>query len=410
MKAERPQGLYPGYAVGAVSTLALVLTAPGQTMLVSLLNLPLRKTFAIDPLWLNTSYTVATVLASLPLVAMGKLIDRYGPRRMFVVVAIAFGCGCVFMSLVAHVAMLVVAFFLLRFLGQGSLTLVSSHALAMWFHRRLGTVSGFRSVALFVAWVPLPSLTLAMFDVFGWRTTWALYGVFVAATVSIASWLFVRDRPEDLGLEMDGGATFDTPPEPEVGLTLTEAMQTRAYWILAFTTTLPPMIGTAMIFDIQPLLAARNVDAQSAAYAVSAWSLTMALMALPSGRLVDKFAPGPIIASGMMAIIGSCLVLLWATSMLTAIAGMCTYAVGQSLVASAIGTTTARYFGRRHHGAIRSSLSRVGVIATGLGPLLFGLSQHFTGAYDVALIGFAALCLPASAASLLLVRPASANS
>ncbi len=97
--------------------------------------------------------------------------------------------------------------------------------------------------------------------------------------------------------------------------------------------------------------------------------------------------------------------LLLARSAVAAGVGLGIYAIGQSLVASAIGTTTARYFGRAHHGAIRSPLGRIGVIATGAGPLIFGLSQRFTGAYSAALVGFAAICLPSLVGSFWLVQP-----
>jgi MFS family permease len=401
--SPRPPKLNPGYGVALASTVAVVLTAPGQTMLVSLLNVPLRETFAIEPLWLNAAYTVATVLASLPLVWMGKQVDRHGPRRMLVVIACAFGLACAFMASVRHVAMVVVGFFLLRFLGQGSLALASSHALAMWFHRRLGTISGFRMVALFLAWAPLPSLTLYLFGRVGWRMTWALYGLVVALTVSALSLWLVRDRPEDMGLGLDGDAPSEASDEP--GLSLHDAIRTRAYWLLAAGAAMPPMIGTAILFDIQPMLGARGIGADDAAHAVSAWSLTMAVLALPTGRLVDRHRPGPIIAAGLLAMTASCGLLVLMASSATAIAAMVTYALGQSLVASTVGATAARYFGRRFHGAIRSSLSRLGVIATGLGPLALGASVATTGGYVAGLVGFAVLCLPAMVAALWLRPP-----
>lgn len=393
---------YPGYTVAAVSTVALVLTAPGQTLLVSLLNVPLRETFDIAPVWLNASYTVATIAASLPLVWMGSLVDRFGPRRMLVAISLCFGGACLFTASVANVAMVVVAFFLLRFLGQGSLSMVSSHALAMWFHRRLGTLIGFRSVALFAAWAPLPALTLAMFEAVGWRITWAIYGVVIAAVVSLASWLFVTDRPEHLGLQLDG----DTgPPIEEPGYSLREAVRTRAYWFLAASTALSPMISTAVVFDIQPMLGARGIDAGGAALAVSAWSATMAIVALPAGWLVDRATPGPVIAAGLAAIAAACLLLIGTGRAVVAVAALSTLALGNSLIMAATGATAARYFGRAYHGAIRSSFGRIGVIATGLGPLAFGLSQRLTDGYDAALIGFAASCAPALIASLWLKPP-----
>ncbi len=392
---------FPGYKVAVVSTVAVVLTAPGQTMLVSLLNVPLKDAFGIAPLTLNTAYTVATVLASLPLVWVGRLTDRLGPRRMLALVALAFGGACLFTSLIAHSAMVFVAFFLLRFLGQGSLALVAHHALAMWFHRRLGTISGLRSVALFVAWAPLPALTLWLITAVGWRQTWALFGAVVALCVGMLS-LWIHNKPEDLGLALDDDAEA---PVSERGYTLPEARRTRAYWLLVVAAALPPMIGTAIIFDIQPLLVPRGISASAAAQAVSAWSLTMAVMALPSGRLVDRVSPSRVLAAGGLFVGASCVALVEAGSTATAMGAMALYAVGQSLVGATVGTSAARFFGRAHHGAIRSSLSRIGVIATGLGPLSFGLSLRLTAGYSTALVVFAVMSGASALLSLGLKAP-----
>ncbi len=403
------QRWFPGYNVAAVSTLALVMTAPGQTLLVSLLNVPLRQEFNIEPFLLNGSYTAATVLASLPLVWVGRLTDRYGPRKMLVLVSLAFGLACWFTSAISHVAMVFAAFFLLRFLGQGSLALVGHHALAMWFHRRLGTLSGIRSVVLFAAWAPLPALTVYLLGRWGWRATWMLFGVVVAALVSLMAWLFVRDRPEDLGLAMDGDTVEQVAhsgdDEPGWGLSLSQARGTRAYWLLVAAAVLPPMIGTAILFDIQSLLGAHNIDPAGAARAVSVWSGSMALLAIPVGRLIDRVSARWLILLGTIAMVGSCFIFGVVSSERMAMAAMATYALGQSLVGATLATASARFFGRRHHGAIRSSLSRVAVIATGLGPLVFGASQRLTGGYQAALALFAALCLPMAVASLWLKAP-----
>src|SRR5690606_9980577 len=70
------------------------------------------------------------------------------------------------------------------------------------------------------------------------------------------------------------------------------------------------------------------------------------------------------------------------------------FGVGQSLVMASGTAAVARYFGRAHHGAIRGSVTRVGVFGTGLGPLATGLSAELTGGYFLALAFFAAICLP----------------
>lgn len=399
------QGFAPGYLVAGVSTLGLILTAPAQTMLVSLLNVPLRETFAVQATALNGSYAAATILASLPLVYVGGWTDRLGPRRMLMVVALAFGGACAFTASLSHAMAIPVAFFLLRFLGQGSLALVSSHLLAMWFHRRLGTIQGVRQVALFAAWAGLPALTSLAIAELGWRTTWAIFAALVPAILLPLAFWVVRDSPEELGLTLDGEPPAPDGERHEAGHTLAQAWRTRAFWVLMCANALAPMIGTAMLFDMQPLLAARAVPISLAPTVVGAWSAAMATLALPTGWLVDRLPPGPLLTGGLALLAGSCLAWLLPGGVGVAIAAMVCFAAGQLLSASLVATATARFYGRAHHGEIRSSLTRVGVIATGCGPLVFGLAQDHLGGFDIALLGFAAICLPVAIAALWLRAP-----
>src|SRR5690606_41658216 len=134
----------------------------------------------------------------------------------------------------------------------------------------------------------LPALTLWLIEAFGWRSTWALFGVLLSSSLVVLTWRFVRDRPEDIGLSVDG-QTPSTREEP--GLVLRDAVRTPSYWILVAAGVLPTMIGTAILFDILPLLRGRGVSEQAAAGAAGAWSCPMAEMALAGGRMDDRCAP-----------------------------------------------------------------------------------------------------------------------
>ncbi|TVS06446.1 MAG: MFS transporter [Phycisphaerales bacterium] len=419
--------IFPGYTVAAASTVAFIATAPGQTMLVSQLNLPLREAFGIDELTLNASYTIATVLASFPLVLVGALTDRFGPRRMIALIALVYGLGCLVMAGAQGFVTVFLAFFLLRFLGQGALALASQHAVAMWFHRKLGRVHGVKQVIVFGVWSVFPPLSLLLIESMGWRWTYALFALLIWVTVIPVALVFIRNKPEDLGLNMDNDPpdpaadpSFTTPPDPtsvgpnpprqsvkprEPAFTLKQASRTRAYWTLAAAFFLAPLIGTGFLFDMQPILAQRGLGAGVAAAAVSVWTITMAVMALPGGVLVDKVRPSALISVGM-GMIALSSVLLWiASSAVGAGAAMAAFAVGQSLVASCGTATAARYFGRTHHGRIRSSLTRIGVIGTGLGTLFTGVSASLTGGYEGAMLAFVILCVPVVLLAMSLDRP-----
>jgi len=423
---------FPGYTVAAVATVAYMATAPGQTFVVSQINTPVREEFGVSELALNSAYTIATVAAAFPLVIIGTLTDRLGPRRTLALVAVLFGLGCLVLGWAPTFAVVCVGFFLVRFLGQGALTMVCQHAVAMWFHRRLGTLNGIKQVVVFGAWAVFPQIAVRLIEAVGWRWTYTVFALLIWLAVIPAALLFVRDKPEDMGLSLDNDAPepgtgpapgFQTetgsarapsaseedsapkqwPPAPE--FTLKQARGTRAYWSIVVTTLPPPLIGTAFLFDAQPILAMRGMGPQDAANAVSAWTLTVAIMALPSGWLTDRVHASALLAGGTL-VMALAVVAFWlAETPLVAIGGMALYGVGFSTIASCAAATTARYFGRSGHGAIRSSIIRLSVIATGLGPLVTALSVHFTGAYDAAMIFFLALCAPAVAMCVRLRKP-----
>lgn len=396
---------FPGYTVAATATVAYIATAPGQTFVVSQLNGPLRETFGIGELALNSSYAVATVLASIPLVLVGRWTDRVGPRFALAGAAFAFGLACLVMSAATGFLGVVVGFFLVRFLGQGALGMVSQHAIAMWFHRRLGTIHGIKGVVIFGVWTLFPQAALYLIQNVGWRWTYVLFAGLIWVSVIPLALLTVRDRPEDLGLRMDDDPAAEPEPEPGtgpedvrqdaegVGFTLRQALRTRAYWIIAAASFLTPLIGTAILFDIQPIMALRGMDVQVAAFAVSSWTATMAIAAIPAGHVTDRFRPMLLIPAGMAAIAAGSGVLWWAPHPMAAAASMVFLAAGQTTVQTCTTVATARYFGRTHHGAIRSSLMRIAVIGTGLGPIVTGLSANRTGGYGAAMTGFAGLCL-----------------
>ncbi|MGP1345804.1 MAG: MFS transporter [Phycisphaerales bacterium] len=435
---------FPGYTVAGVATLALIATAPGQTMIVSQFNAPLRDMLGLTDAnagQLNLAYTIATVAAGLPLVLVGRLTDRLGPRRTMALAAAAFALGCLAMAGAFNLITVFIGFFLIRFLGQGSLSLVAQHAVAMWFHRRLGSINGLKMVVLFGAWVPAPATAAWMITELGWRWSYAIFAAAIAAVVIIPTLLLIRDTPEQLGLRMDNDpprtprtppstqpvpndsdtedsfeerfgeelpsptgagphpidrdeprprahtpadATADTPTDTpadtyEPAFTLKQATRTRAYWIIAGAFFLSPLVGTALLFDLQPILASLGLDISAnpkqAAWPATAYLATMAIMALPAGVLTDRAKPGTLLAAGLIAIAASPGVFLTTgiaadhLALWGAMLGMSVFAIGQSIVGACGSAAVARYFGRAHHGAIRASLSRIGVIGTGIGPV-----------------------------------------
>jgi len=75
-------------------------------------------------------------------------------------------------------------------------------------------------------------------------------------------------------------------------------------------------------------------------------------------------------------------------------------ALGSSLLVSVGETMWVRYYGRRHLGKIRGSVSTIGVASSGVGPFIMGAAFDFFGGFQQVLWGCAGL-----AAALALLAP-----
>ena len=77
-----------------VASAAFIASSPGQTVVVSQFNTSFREDLGLSPSALSGAYMVGTVLASLPLVLVGSLSDRFGPRLVTGVIAVLFALAC----------------------------------------------------------------------------------------------------------------------------------------------------------------------------------------------------------------------------------------------------------------------------------------------------------------------------
>ena len=95
--------VYYGWVVLGISTLGMAATLPGQTADVSLFIDAFIEDLGLSRSLVSWFYTVATVLSSLGLPLVGRLVDRYGPRRMAVAVIALFAASCAGMSQVSGI-------------------------------------------------------------------------------------------------------------------------------------------------------------------------------------------------------------------------------------------------------------------------------------------------------------------
>ena len=232
----RPRWHY-AFVVAAV-TFGVILVTAGVRAAPGAFIVPLEGEYG----WSRGSISLAVALSILaygfgaPLA--GGLIDRYGPRRLAVTGCFLIAAGLLPMLWMTQEWQLFVFWGLIVGVGTGAVGGVLGATVATrWFRSQRGLVIGLFSAASSMGQlIFLPSL-VTLIVASGWRA--AVAGMAVAVLLAaIPAFLFLRDRPADVGLQPygdDGSAAAAAAELTEAaeGSTLRQATRTRDFWLLA---------------------------------------------------------------------------------------------------------------------------------------------------------------------------------
>lgn len=402
--------VYYGWIVVAAGTLGVIMTTPGQTVGVSAFLDSIIADLHLSRSTVSLMYTVGTLLGAFSMPFFGRALDRFGPRRMVVLIAALLALACVGMALVTNALTLLLGFTALRALGQGALGLVSVHVINLWFVRKRGLALGISGVGAALANAVFPWLIAFLIAAVGWRAGYAWLGLLVAVTIlPVGAWLY-RDQPEHFGLQPDGHLR---PGQADAGvaeqnLTLPQARRTAMFWIILTSNVLIAALGTGLIFHHFSILGEGGLSRDTAALVFVPIAVVFALSNLAGGVFIDRFSPRALIPVGLACLTLALLAPLVVHDLPTAWAYGALLGVMQG-TQSAVGSTAwAYYFGRAHLGAIRGVAFTASVAGTALGPLLFALGKDLSGSYAGVLTASAAVPLLLAVASPFVRPPARA--
>lgn len=397
-----------GWVILIAGTVSSVMMGPSQTFTVGLFTDTFVTELGLSRSSISLLYGIATLAASLMLPITGRLVDRYGPRKMMVIVSLLFVLSCASMSLVMGFASLLIALLILRFLGYGSTLLVSSNVIAQWFVRRRGLVMGLAGQALAISLLFWPALAEKLIQALGWRMAWIGISIIVLAIAVPVAVLFYRDRPELYGQQPDGDGELSSiysVPVNEENWTLSEAIHTGIFWVFLCAFLIISTVFAGMIFHQSSIFAAQGLSRETAVSAFQVMAIVSIVGNLAMGRLLDIVSARLLLVSLLITMTVS----VWFIhSMNTPFEGF----IYASMMGLTMGgyrvmdsTVWAKYYGRRHLGSIRG-VTMVGTLGgTALGVLPLGLSYDLTGSYATAMNVFMTLPFAIYIAMLFVKRP-----
>ena len=241
------QGFY-GWRVVLYASIALALTGPGQTFGVSVFVNPMIDDLGISRTTMTTSYLIGTLVGALALPWIGQAIDRYGVRRVMIIVGALFGAFLIAMSFVSGIVGLTAGFVGIRMMGQGALNLTATTSVALWFTRKRGLAMGIVTAVGAVGMTLVPLLGEFLIADYGWRQTWVIEGLVVWALVLPIAIFGIRNRPSDVGQYVDGDPAPVDGSDDVWGVKRSEALRTGFFWLVTAAVATISAITTAVVF------------------------------------------------------------------------------------------------------------------------------------------------------------------
>jgi MFS family permease len=332
--------------------------------------------------------------AALPLI--GRLLDRFGFRRVALVCAPALAGIYLATALQPGAYWFYVMLMIIGgVFGGGTAGIVYMRPVIASFDRQRGLALGLATAGTAIAAMLAPPLLAWVIAGAGWRAGFfALAALTALIGLPLALMLIGRAREDVVAAVGEVGAA---PAAADVSLR--EAMGGARFWLLALALVAINIPGAGVLGQLAPLISDRGLADSDVALVMSIYAA-----GLLAGRLITGFAldrtPAWQVGAATTAAPTIGILLLMAPSPSFALAGLAVGLIGvqQGAELDLFGFFVSRSFGLKHYGAIYGLILMAGALSTAVALILFGEMHDATGSYDIALwIGAACFGLGALA-------------
>lgn len=329
------------------------------------------------------------IFGGLLALGMGWLTDKLGPRLVVTVFGSFVGICFLLLSQMHSLWEFHVYYALVASIGMSTASVPIMATVSRWFVKRRGLMSGLVQSGTGLGGIVINPIVGWLIISQGWRNTYLILGI-AAMAVIIASGMFLRRDPRDMGLLPDGAKQTTSPadkakPKPQApAFSLRQAAGTGQFWVIAGLFFAFGFCRSTFIAHTAPHVQDMGFSLADAANVMAIISGSSIVGRIVMGRAADKIGIRP------------ALVISYATTTVDMIWGMVTTSLwGLYLYALIFGfgwgaqavlryPATAQSFGTRSAGLIMGIMGLFeNVLAAAIGVYLAGYLFDIMGNYEV---------------------------
>jgi MFS family permease len=352
---------------------------------------PIQEELNLSRGVISVAFTMFYLVQAISSPFIGRLTDRYGPKKIINLGAFITGLGLTLLSLTTNLPHLYIAYAITG-LGCSAMGFIPvSTVISNWFIERRGGALGIAGIGMGMGGLVLaPIIGIFLIPSFGWRTAYQILALLSVILVTVTAQFVIKTSPQEMALHPDGiessKAVDETrnPSKPSGGWMLNEALKTSTFWLITGAFVMFNMAQVGITQHLVNHLTDIGFPLATATAALSCIGLGNAigkfLFGYSSNRFAAKYCAAigfllGIVATSILITVNSTspLVFIWVYALIMGLSIGCWVPLTSVLMSSS--------FGLAHYGAIYGVWSIFHNISVGISPTFFGYVYDSTHGY-----------------------------
>lgn len=360
---------------------SMVSAAPVIATTVSLFIVPVSTEFGWDRSQFPLAIMAAAWVGGLAAPIAGRVIDRFGARRVMLVGIVAFALANAAISLADGSRLRTYVLYMIlgassSFSGYVGITKIIS----AWFEESRGRALGISlGLGIGLGSALTPFLVQFIIQNHGWRAAYQALGVTVFVIGFPAIFFLAPSRAPVRSI------SHSHVPGHEAGLTAAEATRTREFWLLLLLIVFNGFVAGSISGHWVPVHIERGVSVTLATLLLSAFGMIKIAGQVGGGVLLDRIqTPRTALLILTPLTVAAATFALGAGAQPMIIAALL-FGLGEGAELGLVPYLASRYFGLKRFGEIAGWLTAASIISAGLGNLTMGRLFDATGGYQMGL-------------------------
>lgn len=412
--------IFYGWTIVAVTFLIGFTQAGVFQNVLSIFLKPMSEEFGWNRSIITGSIAVGSLAGGILSPLVGPHLDRHGPRKLAFWGITLLSAGLIALSQLSSVWQLYLFFGTGRMIASGLLALVVTVSVSNWFIEKRGRAMGISQLGSRIGIAFLPLLVQHIIISYGWRTAWAVLGIIVFAFSALPSLIFLKRRPEDIGLLPDGRTpeedlgTSAAKPGSRVNLenepvwTRKTVFRTTSFWQLVFVMCVIYLVGAGANFHLFPFMTDQGLPPTMAVLVITVLSVCAAFGGVLFGFLAERISVKKLMG-GVLITIGILFFLVfWAVQKpVWMFIFAVVYGTIRGGVLPLIFLLWTEFYGRRSSGTVLGISGPFRLAANAVGPVSAAICFDLFHNYWIPFSAFSVLLLMAGCLCLVTKPPVS---